>query len=174
MVTTTKLTTKKMALAGMLAAFSVVLSMTPLGYIPLPILGVNATTMHIPVIIAAIVAGPKVATFVGLIFGGSSFLRANTPFFADPLVAILPRLLIGVMSYYAYRASKNIIVAAVVGTATNTLGVLAMIYVRGYLPWSVVLGIATMNGIPEMILSALIVYAVGKTLKHFIKDEALH
>ncbi|SNT14067.1 Uncharacterized membrane protein [Anaerovirgula multivorans] len=166
-----RFSTKKMAVAGMLGGFSVALSMTPIGYIPIPFLGINATTMHIPVIIGAILGGPMVGTFVGMIFGVSSFLRATTPFFADPLVAILPRLFIGWMSYYTYRLFKNSILAAIVGTATNTIGVLAMIYLRNYLPLEAVLGIAAINGVAEIVVSSFIVYAVVKAMKTVIKES---
>ncbi|KAB3533811.1 ECF transporter S component [Alkaliphilus serpentinus] len=157
-----------MALAGVLGGLSVVLSVTPfLGFIPLPFLGgVSATTMHIPVIIGAITAGPFVGLFVGLIFGISSFLRATPAFFADPLVSILPRIFIGLTAYGTYKLSRSSILAAIVGTATNTIGVLTMIYVLGYLrPLSVVLGIAAVNGTAEVIISAIIVYAIMKLLK---------
>ncbi|MCC5912111.1 MAG: ECF transporter S component [Clostridiaceae bacterium] len=165
-----KISTKSMAIAGMLGAFSVVLSATPIGYIPLPILGINATTMHIPVIIGAILGGPVIGTFVGMIFGISSLLRATNPFFADPLVAILPRLLIGFTSFYTYKLFKSSIAAAVVGTATNTIGVLGMIYLRNYLPFEAVLGIAAINGTAEVVVSAFIVYAVVKSMKKVFKE----
>ncbi|MBM7615991.1 ECF transporter S component [Alkaliphilus hydrothermalis] len=159
--------TKRLAVAGMLGAFSVVLSVTPfLGYIPIPFLvGVNATTMHIPIIIAAILMDAKVATFVGFIFGVSSFLRATPAFFSDPLVSILPRLLIGAATYYAYKATKSSVFAAVIGTITNTVGVLTMIYLRGYLPLKIVGVIAGVNGTAEVIISAIIVYSIMKILK---------
>lgn len=167
MIQSTKMSTKKVTIAGMLGAFSVVLSMTPIGYIPIPILGVNATTMHIPVIIGAILGGPLVGTIVGLMFGVSSFLRVGSPFFADPLVSILPRLFIGVMSYYTYKTFKHSIPAAIVGTLTNTLGVMSMVYLRGYLPLNAVIGVATLNGITEAIVSSVIVYIVMKALKNY-------
>ena len=162
------LTTKKMSMAGMLGAFSVVLSMTPIGYIPVPFLGINATTMHIPVIIAAILGGPMLGTFVGLVFGASSFLRATTPFFADPLVAVLPRLFIGISSYYTYKLSKNSVLAATSGTAVNTIGVLGMIYLRNYLPLGAVLATAAINGIPEIIISSFLVYTIIRAMKKII------
>lgn len=168
---TRRISTKNVAIAGMLGAFSVVLSMTPIGYIPIPFLvGVEATTMHIPVIIGAIIGGPIVGTMVGLIFGVSSLLRATNPFFMDPLVSVLPRLFIGVMSYYAYKAFKNPIAAAVVGTLTNTVGVLSMIYFRKYLPLSVVGALAATNGISEVIICSIIVYVVMKGLKNYTID----
>ncbi len=172
MIENTKLSTKKVAIAGMLGAFSVVLSMTPIGYIPIPFfVGVNnATTMHIPVIIGAILGGPIVGVLVGLIFGISSFLRVGTPFFADPLVSVLPRVLIGVTSYYTYRAFKSPVAAAVVGTLTNTVGVLSMAYLRGYLPLTAVVGVAATNGIAEVVVSSIIVFIVMKGLKNYKID----
>lgn len=164
-----RLSIRMMALAGILGAFSVVISMTPIGYIPLPFFpGVNATTMHIPVIVGGILGGPMVGFFVGLIFGVSSFMRATSPFFLDPLVSVLPRLLIGMTSYYTYKFTKNSIATAIVGTATNTGGVLGMIYLRGYLPKAAVLGIASTNGLAEVVISSIIVYAVIKATKKFL------
>lgn len=165
-----RFSTKQMAIAGMLGGVSIALSMTPIGYIPIPFLGINATTMHIPVIIGAILGGPVIGTFVGMIFGISSLLRATTPFFADPRVAILPRLLIGISSYYTYKLSKSSILAAIIGTAANTLGVLSMVYFLGYLPLEVVLGIAGVNGIAEIVVSSFIVYAVVKGMKNINKQ----
>ncbi|WP_286316919.1 ECF transporter S component, partial [Romboutsia ilealis] len=43
---------RKMAIIGVLSAISIMLSMTPLGFIPIG--PTNATIMHIPVIIGAI------------------------------------------------------------------------------------------------------------------------
>ena len=62
-----------MAIVGVLSSISIMLSMTPLGFIPLGPL--NATIMHIPVIIGAILEGPLVGITVGLIFGATSLLR---------------------------------------------------------------------------------------------------
>lgn len=173
--------TKGLTLAGMLGALSIVLGMTPIGFIPLPS-GINATTMHIPTIMAAILGGPITGTLVGLIFGVSSFLRANNPFFANPIIAILPRLLIGVVSYYTYAGMRLVLVekfkmnstkgksiaivgASVLGTATNTVGVLSLIYAFGHLTLPIILGIAATNGIAEMIASGVIVLAVLKSLE---------
>ena len=63
-----------MAIIGVLAAISIMLSMTPLGFIPIG--PTNATIMHIPVIIGAIVEGPLVGITVGFIFGATSFIKS--------------------------------------------------------------------------------------------------
>ena len=88
-----KVDVRKMAIIGVLAAISIMLSMTPLGFIPIG--PTNATIMHIPVIIGAIVEGPLVGITVGFIFGATSLLKALTMptitsfAFINPLVSIL-------------------------------------------------------------------------------------
>ena len=69
-------TVRHMAVTGMLGAISVVLGMTPLGFIPVG--PTNATIMHIPVLIGARVEGPIVGMLVGLIFGIFSLIRSIT------------------------------------------------------------------------------------------------
>lgn len=107
------ISSRKLVTAAMLGAIIIVLSLTPLGLIPLGF--INATTMHIPVIIGAIAEGPVVGALVGLIFGVSSLLNAllRNPspvsfVFYNPLISVLPRVLIGITSYYAYKACQNI------------------------------------------------------------------
>lgn len=103
---------RKLAIIGVLGAISTVLGMTPLGFIPVG--PTRATIMHIPVIIGAIMEGPVVGGFVGLIFGLFSMFQAitnPTPVsfaFLNPLVSILPRVLIGIFTFYVYDFLKRI------------------------------------------------------------------
>lgn len=152
-----RLNVRKMTIIGMLCAISIIMSMTPIGYVPInPV--VNLTIMHIPVIIGAIIEGPLAGAFIGFIFGATSLLRAITGptvtnfIFMNPLVSILPRMLIGVASYYTYafvskrfskllesksngnKDSKKLktlpaAITGVVGTLVNTGGVLGMTYI---------------------------------------------
>ncbi|MGL5507909.1 MAG: ECF transporter S component [Paraclostridium sp.] len=180
---------RKMAVIGMLSAISIMLSMTPLGFIPLG--PTSATIMHIPVIIGAIIEGPIVGASIGFIFGFTSFIRALTIptitsfAFINPLVSIIPRMLIGVVSYYIYKTvfsitKKNTVAGlatGAIGSLVNTFGVLGMIYIMYAQKYveaiggdvsaagAVILGIATTNGIPEAIVGALVVSAVVIALK---------
>lgn len=140
-----RLSIRQIAVAGILAALSVGLNYTPLAFVLVPGLQVHITFMHIPVIIGAILEGPVVGAFIGLIFGLFSLYTATiTPLpvafaFLNPLVSVLPRILIGVVAYYAYKGSMKVMkgkeiglsagVASVAGTLTNTIGVLGMIYI---------------------------------------------
>lgn len=240
------LTIRRMSIIGILGAISIVLGMTPLGFIPVG--PTRATIMHIPVIIGAIMEGPVVGGIVGLIFGLFSIFQAITNptpvsiVFYNPIVSVLPRVLIGITTYYTYNAlrkigSKNtfvlingiwlaalaylfygiyqnyinsagflsiginiilvilvlaiayftytklrsksldIIIATIVGTLTNTLGVLSLIYVLYAEKFvsglgldistarSTIFGIGITNGIPEIIIAIIIVVSVVGALK---------
>jgi len=106
-----KFNVRKLTVSGVLGGLSIILGMTPLGFIPVG--PTKATIMHIPVIIGAIVEGPIVGAFVGLIFGLSSIFSAITQptpvsfAFLNPLVSVLPRVLIGITSYYVYKALNS-------------------------------------------------------------------
>ena len=67
--------TRYMALLAMLCGVLLVMGMTGIGFIPLPV--IKATTMHIPVILGAILLGPKAGAVLGAVFGLCS-IWANT------------------------------------------------------------------------------------------------
>ncbi len=125
--------TKGFVLTAMFTAIIFLLAFVPyLGYIPLGV--INATTIHIPVIIGAIFLGPKKGAFLGAMFGVTSLMNNTfkpsptsfvfSPFMSAGLeengflaavkslaVCFLPRILIGVTAYYAfallYKLTKN-------------------------------------------------------------------
>ncbi len=216
----TQLSTRRIAVAGVLSAVSILLILAPVGgFIPVPTPAANATTLHIPAIIGGILEGWPVGGLIGWIFGLGSFLRAQIPLFKDPWVAILPRIFIGITPHFAYRALRSasatwitlfalaliavaglfsyqvatthlvyglliaflallaaggliylarkqeaevvaISVAAAVGTLTNTVLVLTMAVVRGYLSADAALGIGVVHGIPEIVVAVIITVAV--------------
>lgn len=173
-----------MAIIGVLSAISIMLSMTPLGFIPIG--PTNATIMHIPVIIGAIIEGPLVGITVGFIFGATSLLKALTMptitsfAFVNPLVSVLPRMLIGIVAYYVYKLTikftKNVFVSGwitgVIGSLVNTAVVLGMIYILYGARYAEALGesasaaktliltLVATNGIPEAIVGGFVVSAV--------------
>jgi uncharacterized membrane protein len=183
--------TRQITNIGMLSAISIILGATPLGIIPIPPLG--ATIMHIPVIIGAILEGPLAGAMIGLIFGVFSLIKSITSptspaafVFMNPIISILPRMLIGITSYYAYKIIKiksnsvRIAVGALVGSFTNTIGVLgliAVIYLHRYAEAlnmsvpaakSLILSIAGFSGVPEAAISILVtapVVLIAKKIK---------
>ena len=198
--------TKTLTLLGVLIAIQVVLTMANIGLIPLPF--IKATILHIPVIIGAVLLGPVEGMILGLSFGIMSIIMNTvqpglTSFVFSPfvtvgettgnwmslLVAIVPRVLIGVTAYYSYklvcRFDKSRIaaysVAGIIGALTNTILVMGSIYVlfgEQYaaakdMPYDMLFGailaIVGTNGIPEAIGAALIVPAICKPLSMIFK-----
>ncbi|WP_369834900.1 ECF transporter S component [Halanaerobium sp. MA284_MarDTE_T2] len=165
--------TRKIVIAGMLGAISIILGGTGLGLIPVPTPAGHVTILHLPVILGGILEGPVVGIMIGLIFGIFSFIRATNPIFADPIIAVLPRLLIGVAAYYSYRSffrfNQNLalIIAGVVGTAVNTVGVLGLAVFQGYIPFSAAVTVAVVHGIPEAIVAAVFVGILGRILMNY-------
>ncbi len=175
---------RKMAVIGVLSAISIMLSVLPIGYIPIG--PTSATIMHIPVIIGAIVEGPIVGLVIGFIFGMTSLIRAFTVpsivsfAFMNPIVSILPRILIGLASYYCFKScvklTKNNFISGwitgVVGSLVNTIGVLGTIYIlyadryaqaveqSADMAGKIILGIVLTNGVPEAIVGGFIVSAI--------------
>jgi len=156
---------RKIVISGVLAAIAILLGVTRLGFIPVPNISGNATIMHVPAIIGGVMEGWLVGGIVGTIFGLFSFLQATTPLFKDPLVAVFPRIFIGITSYFTYAGLKRVnvylalIVAAVVGTLTNTVLVLGMAVIRGYLPLAAIPPIIP-QAVAELIIAAIITVAV--------------
>ena len=161
-----RLTTERIVIAGVLAAITIILGVVPgLGFIPLPNAIGSATTEHIPTIVGGVIGGPIVGLISGLIFGILSFTRATVPFFKDPLVSILPRIFIGLTAWAAFAALVRInldlaaIVAGLVGSLTNTILVLGMIVIRGYLPLAGIIPVIP-QAIGEAIVAAIITLVV--------------
>lgn len=156
----------KMTFLSMSSAILILMMFTPLGYIPIGVLRI--TTMHIPVLITAMILGKRAGMAMGILFGISSVI-INTlhptvtsfvfsPFitvgkvngnFYSLLIAILPRALLGWFSGWCYERlsylhdeNKQIIVSAFVGTLTNTILVLGGIYFFFGSAYAMIKGIA--------------------------------
>lgn len=147
--------TKELVQMSLLAAIMAVLTLTPLGFIPLsPAL--RPTTVHIPVIIGAIIIGPKAGAVLGAFFGLISLLTNTfqptaasfcfSPFYnlgeyggslTSLVVCFVPRILVGVSAGYVFKGMRKLmknnsvpaIFAAVCGSLTNTVLVMCGIYI---------------------------------------------
>lgn len=168
-----KISTRSIVITGMLGAIAIVLGASGLGLIPVPTPAGRATILHIPAILGGIIEGPMVGALVGLIFGLFSFLNATSPMSADPIVAILPRIFIGVVSYYVFILFRRHTIwgsafAAIAGTLTNTIGFLGLSVVQGYLNWTAVGVIILTNSLAEVIVAVILVVALVKALQKYM------
>lgn len=154
------LSTRQIVTGGVLGAISIVLSITRLGYIPVPNLSGDATILHVPVVIGAILEGPVVGALVGLIFGIFSLIQGG-PLFANPLISVVPRILIGIIAWLAYHSLEKVNqdvaagVAGIVGTLTNTILVVGGLIIFGLIPAAAVVTIIPQAAI-ELVLAAII------------------
>jgi len=150
----------------MLIAIIFILSFTPLGFIPLPI--VNATTIHIPVILGALIMGPKYGAVLGATFGLASLLRntfaptaasfAFSPFYPLPgtesgnwmalIVVFVPRIMVGVVPWFVYLGLSKVLpkrldtlnfgLSGIAGSMTNTLLVMHLIFLLFREPYATI------------------------------------
>lgn len=149
---TSKKDTRWLVSVALMAAIVILLANTPLGMIQLPI--IKATTVHIPVIIGAIILGPAAGAILGGIFGLCSMISNTTaptllsfafsPFLSSDVPGIFKalwisigcRILIGVVSGWLWIALKKLKVNSMaalplvgfIGSMTNTVLVMGSIY----------------------------------------------
>lgn len=142
-----------MVSVALMAAIVIVLANTPLGMIQLPI--IKATTVHIPVIIGAILLGPSAGAILGAVFGICSLISntmaptllsfAFSPFmsttgipgvFKAIWISVGCRVLIGVAAGWLWilfsKLKLNHIIALPIvgfaGSMVNTVTVMGSIY----------------------------------------------
>lgn len=138
---------------ALMMAIIILLANTPLGMIQLPI--VKATTVHIPVILGAIVLGPMAGAILGATFGVCSLISntmaptllsfAFSPFLSTTglagcvkavWVAVGCRIMIGVVAGWLWILFKKINLnsfiglglTGFIGSMTNTVFVMGSIY----------------------------------------------
>jgi len=146
---------KFVILVAMFMSIQIVMMLIPfLGFIPIG--AVNITTLHIPTILAGILLGVKGGAIVGLTFGIMSVINATirpgllsfmfSPFAPAPagysgnplslVVAILPRILLGVTASLIYQFIRNkqwkvpaATITAVTAAALHTSMVLSLWFI---------------------------------------------
>ena len=145
--------TRWMVSVALMAAIVIVLANTPLGMIQLPI--IKATTVHIPVIIGAVLLGPSAGAILGAVFGICSLISntmaptllsfAFSPFMSTSgipgalkaiWISVGCRILIGVAAGWLWilftRLKVNQIIAlpivGFIGSMVNTITVMGSIY----------------------------------------------
>jgi len=163
---------RKTVITGALGAVSIVLVLTGVGYIPW-VAGASLTVMHVPAIVGGILEGPAVGGIVGGIFGLTALVKAATApqgpidvFFTNPLVSVVPRILVGIVAWFFYRllSRKNIHVAALVagvaGSLTNSLLVLGALVLFGAIPFASAVSVFVANSIIESVLGAVLSWGV--------------
>lgn len=154
-VLTKKERIREMTILAMFIAIIVVMGFVPwVGFIP--IFGLSATIIHIPVLIGAVVLGRRNGIILGLAFGIVSFIRGATSagfdfVFIFPWVSILPRFIFGLIIYDVYRLISSVIRLRIVALVISFV-LLSLIHSALVLPmlvstFPIILGNASMSSI---------------------------
>ena len=150
---TKKHDTRWMVSVALMTAIVIVLANTPLGMIQLPV--IKATTVHIPVILGAILLGPSAGAILGGVFGICSLVSntmaptllsfAFSPFMSTTgipgalkaiWISVGCRVLIGLASGWLWKLlerlkvnqSISLLLTGFVGSMVNTVTVMGSIY----------------------------------------------
>jgi uncharacterized membrane protein len=155
--------------------------------------GVEVTIIHIPVIIGGIFGGKRVSIFLGFMFGAGSLIAALiyggvfAPFFYNPLVSILPRVLFGYFIYvfyeYVSKAIKNrylsMGLAFGLSTFAHSIMVLVMLYLFSFSSdtyasifvdaniFEFIIAILGFNAVLEIIMAIVVGVPIGLRIKEF-------
>jgi len=166
------LNTRRIVTAGVLSAITIILAIVPLiGFIPVPNLSGKATIEHIPTILGAVLEGPIVGMITGLVFGLVTFFFVTLPVPKDPIVLIIPRILIGLTAWLTFAAlrrfNRDVAAAAagLVGAVTNTVFVISFAFWRGILPAAsayVIIPTIIPQAIAEAIIAAILTAAIAR------------
>ncbi|RLL45102.1 ECF transporter S component [Oceanobacillus piezotolerans] len=185
---------------------------TPIGFIHLGV--IKATIIHIPIIIASIILGPKIGAFLGFVFGITSIVTNTVAptllsFAFSPaipvlgtgqgsfwalFVAIVPRVIIGFIPYYLFKAmhkamtkKKNkqkqvLFLTGLLSTFVHTLlvmGSISLLFNDAYAQAinadstsAIIIAVLTVfltNGLAEAVLAAFVTATVAPPLFKLLK-----
>ena len=186
---------RSLALLGLMLAITIILDMTPLGMIPLGT--ISATIVQIPTIITGVILGPVAGFIMGTSFGIITLIHATTrpvtvldPLFINPLISVLPRMFIGVASYYVFigisklfkkspvKNTVSAFIGGIAGSLTNTGLVFLMLYLvyakevvekLGMAFGAFLIAVFTTNAIAEAIISGIITTPIALAYYRFSK-----
>ena len=127
---------RSLTIAALLTALIWLLTFTPLGF-TIPFFGISMTFVHIPMIVGILAEGLGVGTLLGGMFGLASLTKnllqptsIYSPMLQNPLVSVLPRLLIAPISYcillmlrklFPGKRKLQYTITAICAALTNTI-----------------------------------------------------
>lgn len=208
--------TRDFTLTAIFLSIILLCAFTPFGFIHLGV--IKATLIHIPIIIASIILGPRIGAFLGLVFGVTSIIiNTITPtllsFAFSPaipvlglshgsfwalFIAIVPRVIIGVIPYYIFKTFRNAIIkkksiqkialflTGLFSTFIHTflvMGSISFLFQDAYVQainasstsaiYKAVLTVFFTNGLAEAILAGIATLTVVPTLLKLSKKEVV-
>jgi len=192
----------EMTTAGVFGAIILFMSLVPApwgltwGFFRIPG-GIEITIIHIPVIIGGIFGGKRVAIFLGFTFGVGSLLAALiyggifAPFFYNPLVSILPRVLFGYFIYLFYKWINKVVklpvlsmaLSMALSTLAHSIMVVTLLYLFSFKTQvyadvfpdtgliQFLLVIIGLNAVVEILLAVVVGTPIGMRIKEYKEQE---
>ncbi len=181
----------RLVMCALFAALIVVMTFTPyLGYITVGI--IEITTLHVVVILGAVILGPKYGAILGGVWGLTCVMRAfqfGIIPFQNPLVSLVPRLIVGLVAglvFYGLSKTKcpkiiALALSAFSGTLTNTVLVLGSLKIFGGFETlfgeaaktlEVIIGtLISTNGLIELVAAIVLVPSIYMATEKVLKDK---
>ncbi|SLM85574.1 Substrate-specific component PanT of predicted pantothenate ECF transporter [Vagococcus fluvialis bH819] len=191
--------TKQLTLTAIFLSIILLFSFTPLGFINLGF--IKATLVHVPVIIGAIILGPRIGAFLGLTFGILSIVINTTApsalsFAFSPfipvlgtnetslwalVIALVPRILTGVIPFYVFKwlqkkelkSNTALFIAGVSGSLINTILVMNLIYFVFQDAYATAKQMVIGAGLYKAVLSVILINGVPEALIAGIATSAV-
>ena len=147
---------------------TVVLGLSPLGFVQVPSSGGYITFLHLPMLLAATLESPLAAAVVGAAFGlvaGSRYEMIPLPYHVVPrvvagLVAGLTFKIVGESVEHGTRLTKASAAAATLGTVANTILMCSVALLLGKAQAGELLSVAIVHGAFELAAALLVVVPI--------------
>ena len=181
----------RLVMCALFSALIVVMTFTPyLGYITVGV--IEITTLHIVVILGAMILGPKYGAILGGVWGLTCVLRAfqfGIIPFQNPMVSLVPRVIVGLVAglvFYALSKTKckkpiSLAISAFTGTLTNTVLVLSSLKLFGGFEvlfgesaktLEVIIGtLISTNGLIELVCAVIVAPSIYLATQKYFKDK---
>lgn len=190
--------TARLTVISLMLAILIIQTFVPgIGYIPIG--PVQATIIHVTVIIGASLFGPQTGLILGASWGILRMIKAAivpdimSVVFLNPLVSVMPRMLVGFISGWIaiYLDGKvkdrtKFIITGVIGSIVNTVTVLGAIYLFSAESYANALNIPTSaliatflvtiggNGLLEAVTSGIITPILSLPLSKSLKRSGMN
>ena len=159
------------AVLGLLVAMMLIMAVTPLGTIPIG--AISITIAHIPILLATLMLGLSQGLTIAFIFGlfsmSVAYLAPTTildPLFQNPLISILPRLMIPITTYYVNKLfsktnrTLQTTIAVVVGNLTNTFFVYLSMYLFVRTKFETIMNKSALSAILSLVSTTTLIKTV--------------
>jgi uncharacterized membrane protein len=169
--------TKLIIAAIVLGGIGILLEIFGLGFVPVPTEAGAVEIVQLPTVLGAVFGGPLLGAIVGLIYGCYSYIQSTNPFFIDPVIAIVPSIVTGLVAYWCYnqfvgaRKLFGYLAAAIGGILISKIFLYGIAVLKGYIPYKAALAMLLTYGVPEIVVMAVATGILGLIVQRMQKGS---